>query len=376
MTRTEQTRRRGFALPVVLMALFILTGALAGGFAMLRGENAADDATLQANAAAALAESGLQQGLSNRAGLGLAALPTGTDSARLTLTGGYADIVTTLIRAQSGTAPGLYYVRSRGVRTRTGVSGAGNAVATASTYATYNIVNLTVQSAMTGINGINKAGSSGLISGHDVCAAKPSIPGVAVPTDPGFTGSGQFMNSVEGSVKVTEIGATKTEAADAVPIDWDAIVNDGAITPTFDVPANGTGFPTAAWFAANPTAWPTIIVRNGPENETEFTLPNAGRGLLIVFGALRLNGNSAGWDGLLLVGGHLRSNGSNEVQGGTITGLNIKLGYNVQDNDVNELNGTKKYLYNSCHISNALSNSGSGSLRPYQSTFANSFPTY
>jgi len=219
MTRTEQTRRRGFALPVVLMALFILTGALAGGFAMLRGENAADDATLQANAAAALAESGLQQGLSNRAGLGLAALPTGTDSARLTLTGGYADIVTTLIRAQSGTAPGLYYVRSRGVRTRTGVSGAGNAVATASSYATYNIVNLTVQSSMTGINGINKAGSSGLISGHDVCAAKPSIPGVAVPTNPGFTGSGQFMNSVEGSVKVTTIGVIKTDAANAVPID-------------------------------------------------------------------------------------------------------------------------------------------------------------
>jgi len=376
MIRTEQGRRPGFALPVVLMALFILTGALAGGFAMLRGENAADDATLQANAAAALAETGLQQGLSNRTGLGLAALPTGTDSARLTLDGGYADVVTTLVRAQTGTTPGLYFVRSRGVRTRSGVSGAGNAVATASTYATYNIVNLTVQSAMTGINGINKAGSAGLISGHDVCGARPSIPGVAVPTNPGLTGSGQFLNSIDGSTKVSQIGATKTDAANAVPIDWDAIVNGNAISAQFDLPANGTGFPNAAWFAANPTAWPTIIVRNGPDPETEYTLPNFGRGLLIVFGALRLNGNTAGWNGLILVGGHLRSNGSNEVQGGTITGLNVKLGYNVLDNDVNELNGTKEYKYNSCHIGSALNNSGSGSLRPYQSTFANSFPTY
>ena len=78
MTQSTGRSRSGFALPVVLMALFLLTGALAAGFAMLRGERAADDATLQADAAKALAETGLQQGLNNRAGLGLASLPTGT----------------------------------------------------------------------------------------------------------------------------------------------------------------------------------------------------------------------------------------------------------------------------------------------------------
>lgn len=357
------------------MALFILTGALASGFAMLRGERAADDATLQADAAAALAETGLQQGLVNRAGLGLAALPTGTDSARLTLAGGYVDVVTTRLRAPSGTIPGIYFVRTRGVRTLTGVSGSGNAVATASSFATYGAVTMTVQSSMTGINGINKAGSSGLISGNDVCGARSGLPAVAVPTDPGITGSGQWLNSLVGTPKISEIGADKEAAADAVPIDWDAIVNDGAISANYDLPASGAGFPNAAWFTANPTAYPTIIVRNGPDPSTNFSIPNSGRGLLIVFGDLTLSGNNAGWNGLVLVGGSLRSNGSNEVQGATVTGLNIKLGFNVADNDVNELNGTKQYLYNSCAVDRAL-NGGGGSLRPYQSTFSNSFPTY
>ena len=378
MTMTLLRVRSGFALPVVILAMFLLVGALASGFAMLRGERAADDATLQSQAAAALAESGLQQGLTNRMGLGLSAQPGAVpDSVRLTLTGGYVDIVTTRLRAPvSGGAPGVYYIRTRGVRTTTGVSGMGNAVASASAFATYNTINLTVQASMTGINGINKAGSSGLISGVDVCAVKGTLPGVAVPADPGLTGSGKYLSSIEGSPKVDTLGATAEEAAETVPVDWDAIVNHDAITADYDLPADGTGFPELAWFTANPTRWPTIIVRNGVDPVTDFSLPVDGRGLLIIFGNLRMNGNSAGWNGIILIGGRLTSNGSNEVDGATITGLNTKLGLEVEDNDVNELSGTKKYRYNSCHVANAIQNTGGTVLRPVQSTWANNFPTY
>jgi hypothetical protein len=374
--RTHSSRP-GFALPVVILALFILVGALAGGFAALRGENAADDSTLQAQSAAALAESGLQQALTNRTSMGLAAIPTGSDSARVTLTGGYVDVITTRLRAPvSGGAPGVYYIRTRGVRTSTGVANIGNSVAMASAIATYNTVNLTVKSSMTGINGIKKAGSSGLISGHDVCGAKASLPGVAVPADPGIDGTGKWETSLEGSVKADTIGATPEQIADSVGIDWDAIVNHGAISATYDLPASGIGFPNDAWFTANPTSWPTIIVRNGPDPTTSFALPADGRGMLIIFGDLNLNGSSAGWDGLILVGGRLTSNGANEVQGATITGLNVQLGYTVEDNDVNELNGTKKYLYNSCHVGSALQQSGGSTLRQVNSTWANNFRTW
>lgn len=377
MTTHVGSARSGFALPVVILAMFILVGALASGFVMVSGERAADDATLQAQGAAALAETGLQQGLSNRIGLGLAALPGAVpDSARLTLAGGYADIITTRLREPTETVPGVYYVRVRGVRTATGVSGAGDAVATSATFATFKAVTMTVQASMTGINGIKKTGSSGLISGHDQCGQENSLPGVAVPLDPGINGTGQWETSLEGSQKIDTIGATKDEAAETVGIDWNAIVNEDAITPDFDVTAAGVNFPTTDWFDDNPNAWPTIIVRNGPDPSSEFPLPNFGRGLLIIFGDLNMNGNHAGWDGIVLVGGRLRSNGQNEVNGATITGLNVKLDLEVLDNEVNELLGTKQFKYHSCNVASALNGGGAGGLRPYQNSWANSFPTY
>jgi hypothetical protein len=379
MTMTFTRSRSGFALPVVILAMFLLVGALAAGFAMLRSERASDDGTLQAQAAAALAETGLQQGLTNRVGMGLSSIPGATpDSARLQLAGGYVDVVTTRLRAPvEGGAPGIYYVRTRGVRTATGVSGIGDAVASASAFATYNTITMTVKASMTGINGINKSGSSGLISGRDFCTpAKASLPGVAVPKTPGLTGSGKYLESIDGSQKVDTLAATPVEAADEVPIDWDAIVNHNAISATHEVGNDGTGFPSTTWFTANPTSWPVIIVRNGPANPTNFQLPNQGRGMLIIFGNLSLTGNTAGGDGVLLVGGKISSNCANEINGAVISGLNVKLGYTVENNVVDELSGTKQFKYNSCAVSNALQATGGAGLRAVQSTWSNNFPTY
>lgn len=370
--------RRGFALPMVVLVMFLLVGAVASGFAMLSGERAADDSSLQSEAAFALAETGLQQGLRNRAGLGLPTVPAAAyESTRVTLSNGYADVITTQLRTAVGTTvPALYLVRSRGVNTRTGAANSGDAMQMASAFATFQQMTMTVQSSMTGINGINKAGASGIISGVDQCPLGSGgsgniLPAVAVPADPGFTGQ---SGPLEGNPKVDTIGATAEEAAESVPFNWDAIVNDNAITPDFDIPAAGTGFPTQTWFNDNPTLWPTIIVRNGPDPSTLYTLTISGRGMLIVFGDLRLNGSAAGWKGIILIGGRLRSDGTNEVQGATITGLNVKLGFNVDDNDVNDLNGTKQYLYNSCNVTSALA--GMGSFRVFQNSWANSFPTY
>lgn len=375
---TRGTARPGFALPMVILVMFILVGALASGFAILSGERAADDASIQAQTATALAETGLQQGLRNRPGLGLPAVPpAGTESTRVTLSGGYADIVTTRMRAPVGTTvPALYLVRARGVRTRSGVAGAGNAVAMSTAFATFQQMTMTVQSAMTGINGIEKAGAAGAISGVDQCPVASggtgtTIAAVAVPDNPGYDGS---LTPLVGSPKVQSLGSDPSTAATTVPFDWADIVSGSAITPDFLSTADGTGFPNSGWFSSNPTRWPTIIVNNGPNPNVEFTLSSFGRGLLIVYGDLNLNGNTAGWDGIIIVGGKITSNGTNQVSGATITGLNVKLGYSVDDNDVNDLNGTKSYYYNSCNVKSALS--ALGALRVYQNTWANHFPAY
>ncbi len=379
MTNRLVKSRGGFALPVVILAMFLLVGALASGFAMVRSERAADDAVLQQQAAQALAETGLQQGFQNRAGLGLGSLPTTSDSGRITLAGGYADVITTRLRAPVGTTvPGLYYVRSRGVRTRTGSANAGNAVAFSTGFGTFSTINLTVQSSLTSANGINKSGSSGEISGVDNCGAadgggKATLPAVAVPLVPGYSGS---TTPLVGTPKIAYVGATETAAAAAVPINWSGIVYDNLITPDFSVTAAGVGFPTQAWFDADTTRYPTIIVRNGPDPETVFVIEVFGRGTLIVFGSVWFKGNTGGWDGIVMVGGSLRSSGGNQIRGASITGLNLKLGYNVGQNEVTELSGTKKFLYNSCLVTKSLQSMSGGGLRAYENSWANSFPAY
>lgn len=364
---------RGFALPMVILVMFILVGAIAAGFAMLSNERGADDAVIQSQMAVALAETGLQQGLRNRVGLGLPGIPpVGVESIRVSLTGGYADVVTTSLRqAQANAAPGLYHVRARGVRTSTGVFGAGNAVASASAFATYQSQAMTLQASMTSINGIDYQGNAGKISGIDQCnPGAPRRAAVAVPTTPGFRGKTGPLEGA-GSPPIAIIGPTVSAAAGAVPFNWAGIVDGSAITPDFRSTASGVGFPASRWFTDNPTTWPTIIVSNGPSPSTAFSLGAVGRGLLIVLGDLTLNGNSAGWNGVILVGGRLTSNGGNQIVGAVVTGLNAKLGYPVANN---ALNGTKEFLFSSCHLSSAITSLGA--LRVAPSTWANTFPTY
>ena len=198
-----------------------------------------------------------------------------------------------------------------------------------------------------------------------------TIAAVAVPDVPGYSGQ---LGPLVGTPQVQSIGATAAAASTSVPFDWSDIVSGSAITPDFLSNSSGTGFPTTAWFTANPTRWPTVIVNNGPSPNVEFVLSSFGRGMLIVYGDLRLNGNSSGWDGIIITGGKITSNGTNQVSGATITGLNVKLGYAVTATDVDNLNGTKSYYYNSCNISASLASLGA--LRVYQNTWANNFPTY
>ena len=371
------------ALPVVIVVLLVLSASLAGGFALASGERSLDDAGKTSVLAQSLAETGLQRIVADRAALGLTGQPGASDSVRVSVTGGYYDVITTRLRTAVGTTvPGLYYVRAHAVVTRTGVASAPSGEYTVTQLAAWRVGTMLVQSAFTGVNGTNKAGGSGTISGVDACpvgsgGTGTTIAAVAVPVTaagggPGFIGS---TAPLVGTPQVATLAATPAAMAAASPIDWVNIYNGTAITPDFTSDYLGTGFPNDAWFTANPIAYPVIFVTNGPPNSgLEFTLPNFGRGLLIVQDDIRLNGATAGWDGILLVGGRLRSNGTNAVQGATVTGLNTQLGVTPDVNDVNDLNGTKKFLYDSCKVSSATT--GMGSLRVYKSTWSNAYKTY
>ncbi|MBA4072042.1 MAG: hypothetical protein C0497_09445 [Gemmatimonas sp.] len=389
--------RRGMALPMVIVVLLVLSASFAGGVALARGERALDDAGKTGVLAQTYAETGLQRGIADRAALGLSGMPGASDSTRVTFSGGYYDVITTRLREAVGTSiPGLYFVRSHAVVTRTGVGGGPSAEYTVTQMATWTVGTMAVQSALTGYNGTDKAGAAGAISGVDQCpvgsgGSGVTLPAVAVPTTasdggPGYDGS---LAPLTGTPQVSYIGATPAAAAAASPIDWPGIYAGTSIAPTFTVNAAGATLRAdgtletnpafqldwATYWTTNPTDFPVIFVKNGPPNAgTEFILSSFGKGMLIVQDDIRLNGSTAGWDGVILVGGRLRTNGANRVQGATVSGLNTQMGYTPGPTDINDLNGTKQFLYDSCNVKQATN--ALGKLRVYRNTWSNSFKTF
>lgn len=402
--------RRGMALPMVIVVLLVLSASFAGGVALARGERALDDASKSSVLAQTYAETGLQRITGDRSNINpaLSGQPKAVgDSNRVVLSDGYYDVLTTQLRAPFGTTvPGLYYLRSHAVVTRTGVAGGPSAEYTVTILGLWSAGTMTVQSAMTGVNGVIKSGNAGTISGVDQCAAADgggaaTLPALAVPTanSAGNLGYGSPPNGTNpgstapligaGSPPISYIGATPAAAAALVPIDWVDIYGDdtgcnGTIPWTFCVDYQGNGWPTSSpatnfpndgWFESHPNDQPVIFVKNGPPNiGHEFVLPNSGRGMLIVQDDIGLNGNTAGWNGILLVGGRLQSSGTNVVQGATVTGLNVQKGVTPQANDVNDLSGTKQYLYDSCAVRSAAASLGK--IRVYKNTWSNNFKTY
>jgi hypothetical protein len=378
------------ALPTVIVVLLILTASFAGGVALTRGERLIDDAGKAAVFAQSYAETGLQRVVSDRAALGLTGVPGASDSTRVTFAGGYYDVVTTQLRA-NGTAPGLYFMRSHAVITKAGTANAPSAEYTVTQLGIWMSGSMTVQSALTGINGTTKNGGAGAISGVDQCPvasggtgttiAAVAGPAVAADGGAGYKGS---LGPLTGNPQVQTIAATPAAAAAAVHIDWPNISTGAAVTPDFVLDNSGnlisgnaaTWVSWTSFFLNHPTAWPVILVQNGPMiANNNFSLPSHGQGMLIIQDDLTLSGSQAGWNGVLLVGGSLTSNGTNIVQGATVTGLNDQIaGYVPTSNDVDTMNGTKQYLYDSCNVKNAVA--AFGAMRVYKNTWSNIYKTY
>ena len=149
------------------------------------------------------------------------------------------------------------------------------------------------------------------------------------------------------------LDTTKTLAQleSQMTIDWNGIINGGALAQyDFEIPQQS--FPSADWFTADTSRWPVIRVHtNG------FSLPNAGRGIIVADSDFTIAGSNM-WNGIILVGGKLTSNGNNTTAGATISGLNYLLpnapapGQGVIIDDATA-NGNKTYVYNSCMVARA-----------------------
>ncbi len=328
-----QSRRDGFAIPMAILLIGVITAGVVGAFARVESENSVVNSKDAQTVAYALAEAGMGEYLADRTNM-----PNHRD---FDLPGGIAEVRVELMRPDDGVNGALYLLRSTGI-----ADAGGNVPAaqhTVTQLAWLKPYTMNVPAGWTSLSGIRKDGTSGTMSGYDECGVGAPKAGVAVP-DSGYSG---HTAPVEGDPPISYMGAD-TVMADAIDIDWEGIVNEDVLQ--FDIRIPPGMWPSADSFAARPGWWPVIYIDNqaGPVFDPS---DMHGRGTLIVRGDIKLDGGDE-WNGIVMVGGKLDDNGTGAVAGAVITGLNVKLDEPVEESS--RAHGTKTYRYNSCHLENAL----------------------
>src|SRR3954468_6515913 len=346
----NNNERRGFAIPIAILVIAVLTIMIAGGFSLVSAERRSVADQRSQISAFRIAEQGLELFLVRRDSLmqgkpSYSKVPGAVpDTVVINVPGGYAEVTLTRLRPVRGSQSGLYVARSRGVKPANAYAGSPKAVRTVAQYVLWEPASMQVLAGWTALSGLQKNGNAGTLGGIDLCGDSAAVAGVVVPVNPGYEG------------KTVAVGNPPVDsvAPDSVAIDWNGIVNGNMITPTLVIP--GAAWPSAAMtasFADTGSRYYPIIRVNG-----NFTLPTSGTGMLIVTGTLTVNGSS-GWRGVLLVGDDITSNGNNGIQGATVSGLNTKIGTYVPGSiDESTANGTKQYNYNSCEVAKATTTMG------------------
>jgi len=330
------TRRDGFALPMVILVIGFMTAGVLAAFTRTGTEfQLVDNQQLQTDAFA-IAEAGLQQYLAT----GRVTPATAT----YTYANGTAVVTATQMRAATATVDAIYLISSVG-----SVTGSPNrppATRTVAQFATLPRSGMHVTSALTSYAGVDKSGASGSFVGTDQCGLAPTLAGSQIPSGMWDGHSGMASGS-------PPIDATKTQAQllAETKIDWAGITNTAspAITPDIVICGSGsTGLygPCGSWPSfSDPNYWPVILVDGSTD------LNRDGRGTLIVTHNLTLKGGDE-WDGIMLVGGILRDNGTGSQDGAAVAGLNLLTGGTIGGYSA-DMNGTKRYQYNSCNVANA-----------------------
>ena len=388
-----RSSRDGFALPLAIMVLALLTMGLVAGFAASASEMSTNMGQRSQARAYSYAQMGLEQFLTQRkrvvnsagqvdtfckhcwrmnksAGGGsvlpkLDTLPTFKETTYVAFTGGAAVIRAVPVKIDVPNGKGTYFITSTGVdstsKTFTGQGKSAYASRTVGVFVSWNKSTMNVMGALVSFSGINKSGT-GAISGIDACGADTNVAGINVPLQENVTVAGSSFTPTGNPPYDT----LKTFAQDSAQtkMDWAGITAGTAMPADINITSSSSSFPSAGTFAADTNYWPIIHVYNRSASWTgNWTLPNQGRGILIVDGDLTISGSNQ-WDGIVLVGGQLTSNGNNVTSGTVMAGLNRLIGIPAGAVDDANLNGTKSYSYNSCSVKKATSSMARYTVMP------------
>lgn len=352
--------RRGFALPVVILLIAILTILLTSGLARARAERQLADASDEIDQALAVAQSGLQTYFGT-----VTVRPSDGDSTRVNVPGGYANVITHRVRTPADTTQRtLYLVRSTGFVIDPATGPSPRALRTVAQFAEWEVGIILRRAALTAPNGMRHMSSGGSnkprleVSGIDQCGFEAPIPGIRTPQM--VWGSANPDTSLTGAPGLLEASDAPTVAAGTL-IDW-----VGAL--------GGDLVPDYATFQAGSASYPIQRIMG------DLTISGgSGSGLLVVSGNLTISGPSFTFNGIVLVGGKIGFEADfQRINGLVVSGLNTQLGMSppfTESGNVPPQNRRDTYLYfDSCRIDSALA--ALSGLAPVRNAWLDTWATY
>ena len=326
--------RAGFALPMAIMVLALLTIGLVAGFAMSTSEMSATSSQRAQARAYSYAQMGLEQFLTYRKELtgctpaangytktaaaacafcpqcwiangtnpngtvnaNLDTLPTVAESVTVNFTSGKAFIRAVPVWLDITKGKGTYFITSTGTdnlsKIATGSGNTGTASRTVGVYVQWNRTTMNVMGALVSFSGIVKNGT-GDISGIDACGADTNVAGINVPANESVDVAGNSFTPT-GNPPYDTLQTFSQDSANT-KMDWAGITSGSSLTADIDVTTSAySNFPSAATFSADTNYWPVIHIHNrqtSPAWNGVFQLPWKGRGLLVVDGDLYISGS-------------------------------------------------------------------------------------
>ena len=346
--------RRGFALPLTIFVLTLITIMLAVIFVRVQIDRRIAESSGDIVNATAAAASGLERYFAHYDSL--VARPPDGDSLRINVTGGYADVVAHVVRRPADSTGGtLYIVRSRGRLIRPVQGPDPQAVQTVAQFAQWHYGSMKVLGAFTAVNDFKCTGTcDGTYSliGYDECGMMPPVPGLRTPNGP--TAKFGPPDVDPATVEGPSVSTFKTPSF--LGIDWAAVI--------------GGGFDPDYASLTNLTSWSSYLLA-GDTTLTDLT----GNGLLIVSGDLTTDGLYFNWQGVLLVGGTVTFDADTTyARGAVISGLNHQTGPNPSPGDWGVAGTHIDIRYNSCHVLSAFT-SLTG-FAPIENAWMDNWATY
>ncbi len=359
---------RGFALPITIFLIAILTLMLGSSFNRAATESQIAAGSKWSVNALLVAQAGLEKYF----GQDFAAVdrPLSADSTRVDVSGGWAWVVPEVLITPADTMrPFRYLIRSTGYVEDPSQAGDALARHTVAQFADWQQAWLDAPSAaLIAANGLDIESPANriVVDGRDqpnsLCAGDPLVPdgfGARLPA----SGNSDLQRAIFLGTPSLQALDTRESVARLVNIDWEAI-RAGRVIHEYTSPQNGlTGDFPSQFVAGNYTEWPDNF---------------SGEGLLIVTGNLEVHSNRDYWywRGVILVGGAAEIEADEVLIEGTVmSGLNYLTG-DSPTNDDSDFRGDDSFLlrFDSCNIRKSL-RSVKG-FSPLENTWMDNWATF